>query len=365
MSQGLLLTARSSAPPILHLLLVLLIPLAGLDRAWTGETNQAGLQRAFEESDLSSVKNQIEDDPRLLTDSIRYLVYWPHSTARGEIASWLISHGARVDQSGLGGETALHRAVVFGRDGPSLSWVDFLLKRGADVNAKDDQGATPLLYVVTTALACESEVVLRDEDLRRRVVSIVELLLKHGASSDVAYISRTTGYQYPLKEVLLSQATRFDEFRVCDPAGVRRVVLCDPAFRAALFPGSKSSALLDPRDLSNLAYSIADFSRGEYAKRIVEVDLRNLAWSIGDYDDGYYLARIVNPDLKNLAASMHDFNGGLYADRILDEDLRNLACGVASKLPWRFFDRIVNPNIRNLAYSIVNYQGGYYVNQIR
>lgn len=54
------------------------------------------------------------------------------------MASMLIDAGARINEKGAGGRTALHFAV--GR----LSMMQFLIEKGADVNTRDAEGTAPL-----------------------------------------------------------------------------------------------------------------------------------------------------------------------------------------------------------------------------
>jgi len=59
---------------------------------------------------------------------------------RDKIAQFLIQHGADVNRVGENGNTALHFAI--GDRNPEL--VRILLAAGADKNAKDAQGYTPI-----------------------------------------------------------------------------------------------------------------------------------------------------------------------------------------------------------------------------
>lgn len=54
-----------------------------------------------------------------------------------DVAQLLIAHGANVDAVGKNGQRPIHRAN-------SVSMIELLLKKGADINVKDNAGHTPL-----------------------------------------------------------------------------------------------------------------------------------------------------------------------------------------------------------------------------
>lgn len=59
----------------------------------------------------------------------------------------LIAHKAPLDHANMRGWTALHEAVVLGNGGANhVATVELLVKAGADVDLKDRQGMTPLMY---------------------------------------------------------------------------------------------------------------------------------------------------------------------------------------------------------------------------
>jgi ankyrin repeat protein len=74
---------------------------------------------------------------------------------------WLLAHGVDANTRDHAGRTALHWAAS---RGVAPQVVETLLRHGADVNASDSKGHTPLVLA-----------------LKRKKVSIVDLLRRHGA----------------------------------------------------------------------------------------------------------------------------------------------------------------------------------------
>jgi len=113
--------------------------------------------------------------------------------------------GARVvTYRGYSGETALHIATRK----RELSWVSFLLNRGADPNAGDSKGDTPLILSSSVGFEEAAALMLRNGAkvdgtnrrgetaltvaVQQRQQRMVELLLKAGANPDKA--DHVTGY---------------------------------------------------------------------------------------------------------------------------------------------------------------------------
>jgi ankyrin repeat protein len=114
-------------------------------RNWRGET---ALHAAADDGDrvrLAAALDQgLEPDPAVRSDE-KYSPEWGSTplhyaarSGRGEAAALLLSRGANANAANDMGATPLHRAVEW----PVV--VDVLLERGVDANARDDRGRTPL-----------------------------------------------------------------------------------------------------------------------------------------------------------------------------------------------------------------------------
>src|SRR5262245_7154370 len=79
----------------------------------------------------------------------------------------LLDYGARVDDRGRFGLTALHYAVRGGK----LPLIKLLLARGAQANALDSDGLTPLLHLAKTRSKADP-------------IPVMELLVASGANVD-------------------------------------------------------------------------------------------------------------------------------------------------------------------------------------
>jgi ankyrin repeat protein len=96
------------------------------------------------------------------------------------IAAALIAHGANINaQHGMTGDTPLHMAA----SNDYKAAVELLLAKGADVNAKNHSGQTPLFMATDTGIA--------------------ELLLEHGANANI----KSEGGDTPLSFALAHNYT--------------------------------------------------------------------------------------------------------------------------------------------------------------
>jgi serine/threonine-protein phosphatase 6 regulatory ankyrin repeat subunit B len=91
----------------------------------------------------------------------------------------LLGYGASVDDRGRYGLTALHYAVRGGK----LPLIRLLLERGAQVNALDESGSTPLVHLSKTRSKADP-------------VPVMELLIASGADIDARDENQTTLLMY-------------------------------------------------------------------------------------------------------------------------------------------------------------------------
>jgi|GEM_PF-525355 len=92
---------------------------------------------------------------------------WALGAGDTNVATVLLSHGAKVNAKDSEGQTPLHFAAQQG----TFQAVEWLLKNGADVNAKDDKGVTPLSL---------TKIRNRGREVEKRK-DIADLLRKYGA----------------------------------------------------------------------------------------------------------------------------------------------------------------------------------------
>lgn len=98
-----------------------------------------------------------------------------HVAANGDIAALLVDGGVDLNGISAEGETALHLAASRGSTGKA----EFLLSKGAEVNARDRKGYTPLHKAV------RYHSFNADGEETRGLREMAELLLEHGADVNV------------------------------------------------------------------------------------------------------------------------------------------------------------------------------------
>jgi hypothetical protein len=103
----------------------------------------------------------------------------------GEIepAKQAIADGADVNAKNENGWTPLHFAVVAALDSGDNKVIELLIANGADVNAKDDRGLTPLDLVKRLSEAAAITKKLRAIQGKTDDIPVADLLRKHGGKT--------------------------------------------------------------------------------------------------------------------------------------------------------------------------------------
>jgi len=108
--------------------------------------------------DLAKIKALLKENPKLVSskDDFGYtLLYRAVGAGRKDIAELLLSKGADVNAKANNGMTPLHLLAAALRHEYDKGVVELLLAKGADVNARDKDGKTPLHLA---AEACHKDV---------------------------------------------------------------------------------------------------------------------------------------------------------------------------------------------------------------
>lgn len=130
------------------------------------------LHYAAAAGNLSILAEIIADE--LIEDGLNILTGLPYDEEYIDIVEMLLIHGANVNARNNKGVTPLHIAVLFG----AVKIAEMLIKYGAYVNARDDEGNTPLHY--TTYIARAHRLPF-DYVVNLPCADVVKLLLENGA----------------------------------------------------------------------------------------------------------------------------------------------------------------------------------------
>ena len=115
-----------------------------VDEGIADEDVPEGLLRSIWTGDFKQVQHYIHKNSKMEEqfDRVGYPLHCAVFQDRTEIVQYLLKKGAKVNQPGALGQTPLH----FACQGDVAEIFDMLMKtKGIDVNAKDDEGDTPLI----------------------------------------------------------------------------------------------------------------------------------------------------------------------------------------------------------------------------
>ncbi len=169
---------------------------------WLLGARATKLVEAIRAQDVTKVQDLLKGNPRLASaydgDGIPAL-WWAAGHGNLGIVSELLSHVADVNTATRDGWTPLHEAAKANH--PTI--VALLLSKGADANAKASNGRTPIFWPVMGGYGAAAALKLAPiktvyvlEGLGNAYEDVVELLLRNGADPNAQEEGGTTPLHY-------------------------------------------------------------------------------------------------------------------------------------------------------------------------
>ncbi|WP_243018538.1 MULTISPECIES: ankyrin repeat domain-containing protein [Candidatus Cardinium] len=122
------------------------------------------------------IHQEIEKTHKMGFDPLRSfqinIFFYAAAVNKLEIVIWLLENGVRIDSVRYNGDTILHMAARQG----NVPMMQEAIKRGANINAKNKRGATPLGLIVETKRDPECE-----PETLEKLPKAKQFLLEHGA----------------------------------------------------------------------------------------------------------------------------------------------------------------------------------------
>ena len=151
---------------------------------------------AVQEGDLETVKKIVESGTNVNEQDIFGYPPLNHAVACGHkaIAEYLISKGADIHGKDKEWCTPLHMAAFWG----SKEIADILLQEGADVNALNKSKTTPLHSAAGACDPLDTETTLTataisfDEEAMQSIIAIAKMLISKGANPNAKDVSGST-----------------------------------------------------------------------------------------------------------------------------------------------------------------------------
>ena len=181
------------------ILLPFLIAIVNIARVEMADVNQRFFS-SVRSGNISEMKKMLLQgaDIDFIQDKRSALVFAAEAGDE-KVVKFLMEKGAKIDLKNNDGESALMRAIYYN----NVEVVEQLLEHGAQPNQTNKEGMTALVYACSNFL---------NKTTKRKQMSIVKLLLKHGAQINFdgqsALLHTATEGNYEIMEILLKHGAQ-------------------------------------------------------------------------------------------------------------------------------------------------------------
>ncbi|MGK7925135.1 MAG: ankyrin repeat domain-containing protein [Spirulina sp.] len=153
--------------------------------------------RAIRDGDIKTTQDYLERGVRVNTRDMMSSspLHWSVSNQHPDVALLLIQHGAKLEETyPRDGHRVLHIAV----QQHAIDMAKLLLEQGADINARDDLGRTPLHSAIYQPDIRFSNYYGMQEPTTKPDLQMIGLLLENGADVNARDYNNMTPLQYAL-----------------------------------------------------------------------------------------------------------------------------------------------------------------------